>query len=238
MGLHYGIAYLQNIDFLPWWGPFYVVFFLGDWNLTSNVYAMATTYAQLHSVGFALGVVYLVLHVAGMVIHRFIPAIDMLPLSRFPMFDSPKNLWDPQQPHWAWLTDKRQAPCELMNFAFPMCRPQHVLPSEMDLLPFRHFLFGKAKPSDDELTVYTNVVVTEELQVILKRFDDEWQKGANKFNDPSTLVGMLDLVDEAKEAFQRAPRRSNPKTMLKHLGLVHEAAVFVGEGLDHPLLGA
>lgn len=218
LGLHYGIAYCQNIDFLPWWGPFYLVFLLGDMSLTTNFHAMATAYANLHSVGFALGVAYLLLHVGGMVIHRLIPTIDMLPLSRFPMFDSPKNLWDPQQPHWAWLTDKKQASGELMNFAFPMCRPQHVLPSEMDLLPFRHLLFGKAKPSDAEMTIYTNVVVTAELQAILKRFWDEWQKGPEKFKDPSTLVGMLELVDDAKDAFQRAPRRSSPKTMHKDAG--------------------
>merc|ERR1719197_1773003 len=162
----------------------------------------------MYPVGFACGIAYLFIHIAAMVIHRFIPDIDMLPLSRFPMFDSPKNLWDPSKSHWAWLTDKKQAPGELMNFAFPMCRPQHVTGSEFDMLPFRHLLFGKAKPDDVTMTVYTNVVVTDELQVILNRFFEEWHKGTDKAYDPDTLQGMLDLVDEAKATFEKVPRRS------------------------------
>merc|ERR1719440_227243 len=209
LGLHYGIAYLQNIDFIAWWGPFYVVFLVGNSYEASQIPAMAVNYAHAHPVGFALGLVYLAIHIAGMIIHRLpqFRDMDMLPLSRFPMFDSPKNLWDPSKSHWAWLTDKKQAPGELMNFAFPMCRPQHVKGSEFDMLPFRHLLFGKAKPDDVKMTVYTNVVVTSELQLILDRFWSEWQKGADKANDPETCAGMLELVDEAKAAFAKAPRR-------------------------------
>jgi hypothetical protein len=217
LGLHYGIAYLQNIDFIAWWGPFYVVFFVGgSWSMffegsshpAAQIHKMATDYAAAHPVGFALGLAYLAIHLGGMIIHRIWTSIDMLPLSRFPMFDSPKNVWDPSKPHWAWLTDKKQAPGELMNFAFPCCRPQHVLPSEMDLLPFKHFLFGKATPDDKTMTIYTNVVVTEELQSVLDRFWEEWHKGAEKANDPATCAAMLDLVDDAKAAFAKAPRRT------------------------------
>lgn len=209
LGLHYGIAYLQNIDFISWWGPFYVVFFVGNSYEASEIPTMAMNYARAYPVGFALGLTYLAIHIAGMIIHRLpmFRDMDMLPLSRFPMFDSPKNLWDPSKAHWAWLTDKKQMPGELMNFAFPMCRPQHVTGAEFDVLPFRHLLFGKAKPDDVEMTVYTNVVVTEELQVILNRFWEEWKKGADKANDPETCAGMLELVDEAKAAFAKAPRR-------------------------------
>mmetsp|Transcript_18945 Transcript_18945/g.34315 ORF Transcript_18945/g.34315 Transcript_18945/m.34315 type:complete len:548 (+) Transcript_18945:89-1732(+) len=211
LGLHYGIAYCQNIDFLPWWGPAYAVFLVSSTSRASytGMYTMemVTGYAQAYPVAFGLGLAYLAVHLAGMVIHRLIPDIDMLPLSRFPMFDSPKNLWDPSKPHWAWLTDKQQAPGELMNFAFPMCRPQHVMPSEMDRLPFRHLLFGKAKPDDVAMTVYTNVEITPQLQAILDSFWEEWQKGADKSTDPETLNGMLDLVDAAKKAFETAPRR-------------------------------
>lgn len=218
LGLHYGIAYLQNIDFIAWWGPFYVVFFVGNsyeagpFSVSykaSEIPAMAMNYAHAYPIGFALGLTYLAIHIAGMIIHRLpmFRDMDMLPLSRFPMFDSPKNLWDPSKSHWAWLTDKKQAPGELMNFAFPMCRPQHVTGSEFDVLPFRHLLFGKAKPDDVEMTVYTNVVVTGELQVILNRFWEEWKKGADKANDPETCAGMLELVDAAKAAFAKAPRR-------------------------------
>lgn len=145
-----------------------------------------------------------------MIIHRFIPSIDMLPLSRFPMFDSPKNLWDPTKPKWAWLTDKKQAPGELMNFAFPCCRPQHVLPEEMDMLPFKHLLFGKAKADDTKMTIYTNVVITESLQTCLDLFWEEWKKGAEKANDPAACANFLSIVDSAKAAFAEAPRREAP----------------------------
>lgn len=209
LGLHYGIAYCQNIDFLAWWGPFYAVFFLGNASLASQVQTAAMTYAQLYPLGFALGMAYVLIHCAGMVIHRLIPDIDMLPLSRFPMFDSPKNLWDPAKSHWAWLTDKKQASGELMNFAFPMCRPQHVLPSEIETLPFKYLLFGRPQPGDEALTVHTNVVLTDELQVILDSFGKEWQKGADKYLVSATTHGMLDLVDAAKAAFAAAPRRSS-----------------------------
>jgi hypothetical protein len=218
LGLHYGIAYLQNIDFLPWWAPFYAVFFLGDSNLLAEVPgtslpAAAKAYAELYPIGFALTLGYAAVHIAGMIIHRFIPDIDMLPLSRFPMFDSPKNLWDPARSHWAWLTEKTHAPGQLMTFAFPMCRPQCVQPSEMDSLPFKYFLFGRKTAEDAELTVYTNVIITDDLQWVLKRFAEEWSKGADKYKDPATTAGMLELVDAAKAAFARAPRRKPQQTM-------------------------
>jgi hypothetical protein len=207
LGLHYGIAYLQNIDFLAWWGPFYAVFFLTDASLCQFSTA-ADAYVRLYPGGFEVGLWYVVIHLGGMVVHRLIPDIDMLPLSRFPMFDSPKNLWDPAQPHWAWLTKKTHGSGELMTFAFPMCRPQHVLPAEIDTLPFNYLLFGKPRPDDEGLTVHTNVVVTMEVQDILDRFNKEWQKGADKYTDFATTTAMLELVDAAKKAFAAAPRRA------------------------------
>jgi hypothetical protein len=240
LGLHYGIAYLQNIDFIAWWGPFYAVFFLGNGvtqllNMSFEVTPllnMSLGYAQAYPLGYALGLGYLAVHVGGMIIHRIFPDIDMLPLSRFPMFDSPKNLWDPSKPHWAWLTDKMQAPGELMNFAFPSCRPQHVLPSEMHMLPFKHLLFGKAKPQDTGLTIYTNVVITQELRAILGRFEEEWQKGADKAQDPRACASMLELVDEAKAVFATAPRVKELKRIKSWGSSVTEPL------LDSPLLGA
>jgi hypothetical protein len=223
LGLHYGIAYLQNIDFIAWWGPFYAVFLVGNSGQASQFLSMASGYAQAYPVGFVLGLAYMTVHLGGMIIHRYFPSIDMLPLSRFPMFDSPKNLWDPSKPHWAWLTDKKQAPGELMNFAFPCCRPQHVLASEMHLLPFRHLLFGKAKPDDTTMTIHTNVIITDEMQAILNQFWEEWQKGADKANDAATCAGMLDLVDAAKEAFTKAPRQGIPEVKAGWLGSANHA---------------
>lgn len=59
------------------------------------------------------------------------------------------------------------------------------------------------------MTIYTNIAITNELQAVLDRFWDEWHKGADKANDPATCAGMLDLVDSAKEAFAKAPRRGS-----------------------------
>lgn len=233
LGLHYGIAYLQNIDFITWWGPFYVVFIVGSGEHASQIQSMASAYAHAYPVGFALGLAYLALHLGGMVFHRIFPDIDMLPLSRFPMFDSPKNLWDPSKPHWAWLTDKKQQPGELMNFAFPCCRPQHVLPSEMDLLPFRHLLFGRASPTDTTMTIHTNVEITSDLQDVLDRFWEEWQKGADKANDPATCAGTLELIDAAKAAFAKAKRRTGVGTESSSEKL---SSTESGNGLAKPLL--
>eukprot|EP00401_Gymnodinium_catenatum_P051232 CAMPEP_0117581180 /NCGR_PEP_ID=MMETSP0784-20121206/65658_1 /TAXON_ID=39447 /ORGANISM="" /LENGTH=397 /DNA_ID=CAMNT_0005381411 /DNA_START=455 /DNA_END=1648 /DNA_ORIENTATION=- len=245
LGLHYGIAYLQNIDFLPWWGPFYAVFFVGDASLASQVPAVAIAYSQFYPVGFTLGVLYLAVHIAGMVIHRFIPDIDMLPLSRFPMFDSPKNLWDPARCHWAWLTDKKHASGQLMTYAFPMARLQHVLPFEIDLLPFKYLLFGRKSPDDAQLTVHTNVAITADLQLTLQRFSEEWAKGADKYTDPETTSGMLALVDMAHEAFAKAPRRSQGIDAVHKLGdwgIVYPYVtqpLFAGpESMQQPLLAA
>lgn len=51
LGLHYGIAYLQNIDFIAWWGPFYVVFFVGNAEQASQFVRAASGYAQAYPVG-------------------------------------------------------------------------------------------------------------------------------------------------------------------------------------------
>eukprot|EP00928_Gymnodinium_smaydae_P033108 TRINITY_DN23809_c1_g1_i2.p1 TRINITY_DN23809_c1_g1~~TRINITY_DN23809_c1_g1_i2.p1 ORF type:complete len:393 (-),score=33.56 TRINITY_DN23809_c1_g1_i2:409-1587(-) len=215
VGLHYGIAYCQNIDFLPWWGPFYVCFLVGD--ITSSIgdiFSIARAYLSEYPYGFSLGMAYVIVHVGGMIIHRYVRNIDMLPLSRFPMFDSPKNLWDGNLTHWAWLTEKEHQPGTLMTYAFPMHgRKQYVLPSELDTLPFKYLIFGNPPAAEAPvdaarpLTVYTNVVMTDALSKVVNQMFHEWHRGPEAYKDQTATALMLDLVDRAKVAFRDAPRK-------------------------------
>jgi hypothetical protein len=245
LGLHYGIAYCQNIDFLPWWGPYYACFLFGDRTLAADIPGVVRAYAQAYPWCFGLGATYAAVHIAAMVVHRYFPGLDILPLSSFPMFSTPKNLWDASFTHWAWLTEKEHQPGTLMNFAFPMHgRKQYVLPSELDSLPFKYILFGDPRapgaPKDlaPELTVYTNVVLTEALAKVIGEMFEEWHSGPECYKDPARAARMLALVDEAKEAFRDAPRRApreKPKAAPRADLLPYRAAVVAG-GKAQPLL--
>jgi hypothetical protein len=223
LGLHYGIAYCQNIDFLPWWGPYYACFLFGDGALAADILGVGRAYAHAHPWCFGLGATYAAVHIAAMVVHRYFPGLDILPLSSFPMFSTPKNLSDGTFTHWAWLTEKEHQSGTLMNFAFPMHgRKHYVLPSELDSLPFKYLLFGDPrapgapKDSAPELTVYTNVVLTEALARVTGEMFEEWHSGPECYKDSAWAARMLALVDEAKEAFRDAPRRvpcEEPKTV-------------------------
>jgi len=215
LGLHYGIAYCQNIDFIHLWGPFYAVFFVGSEAAAADILGVAQAYWQLYPVAFCLGLLYAFIHIAGMVIHRYYPSLDILPLSRFPMFDAPKNLWDPAMNHWAWLTEKEHMPGTLMTYAFPMHgRKPYVMPEELDLLPFKYCIFGDYKApgtSVDEvrqMTIYCNVVINDRLQTAMDRMFDEWHRGAKMNEDQDAIAKMLSIVDEARAAFKECPRRT------------------------------
>ena len=113
LAIHYGIALLQNIDFLSWWGPAYA-FLLADpavralqsgacptdgasaLGLVSSVRA-ALGMAPLHA-PLALGYAGLILPVA--VLLRFFPPVNMLLLSTFPMFGVPHNVFDGAHSKW------------------------------------------------------------------------------------------------------------------------------------------
>merc|ERR550519_1770666 len=41
VGFHYGIALFQNIDFVQWWGPFYVIFLFEDASVSGNMLEVA-----------------------------------------------------------------------------------------------------------------------------------------------------------------------------------------------------
>jgi len=241
LGLHYGIAYCQNIDFLPWWGPYYACFFFGDQIVAADILGVGRAYAQANPICFGLGVAYATVHIAAMVVHRYFPGLDILPLSSFPMFSTPKNLWDGSFTHWAWLTEKEHQPGTLMNFAFPMHgRKHYVLPSELDSLPFKYLLFGDPrapgahKDLAPELTVYTNVVLTEALTRGIGEMFDEWHSGPDCYKDPARAARMLALVDEAKVAFRDAPRR----TPCEETGAKAVTPGDCGRALLHGALGA
>merc|ERR550517_562266 len=43
VGFHYGIALFQNIDFVSWWGPFYVIFLFEDPSVTVDMMKVIAT---------------------------------------------------------------------------------------------------------------------------------------------------------------------------------------------------
>ena len=105
LAFHYGIALLQNIDFVSWWAPAYA-FLLADpaaWSAGALFGAPADgldlASATAATFGAAplrasLAVAYVCVHVLAVVILRFFPQLEILPLSAFPMFGSPQNLFD------------------------------------------------------------------------------------------------------------------------------------------------
>merc|ERR1719230_634418 len=91
VGFHYGIALFQNIDFVSWWGPFYVLFLFEDVSVTSNIGAMVAGSFQGYPIATTLMLAYLGLHIMAMPYAAF-TGKEILPLSSFHMFSEPKNL--------------------------------------------------------------------------------------------------------------------------------------------------
>lgn len=119
LAFHYGIAVLQNIDFVSWWGPAYA-FLLADpaaW-AGGGLFACPADAASLTLSGSiaaafevtpmraAVCLAYVGLHVLAVVLLRFYPDVEILPFSSFPMFGQPTNLFDGRVRKWFWLSDK------------------------------------------------------------------------------------------------------------------------------------
>merc|ERR550519_424071 len=91
VGFHYGIALFQNIDFVSWWGPFYVIFLFEDSSITANMLDVVMKSFEDSPVLTTLMLSYLLLHAFGMV-YAMIFKAEILPFSSFHMFSEPKNL--------------------------------------------------------------------------------------------------------------------------------------------------
>ena len=83
----------------------------------------------------SLAILYVTIHVLAVIILRFFPSVEILPLSSFPMFGAPHNLFDRKSRKWLWLTDKPHATGTLKNYAFPFCRAHTVLVEELPNCP-------------------------------------------------------------------------------------------------------
>ena len=83
---------------------------------------------------------------ARIYISRIPPArisqVEMLPLSSFPMFGTPQNVFDRKLRKHVWLTTKPRATGTLKNYAFPFCRAHTVTVDELGQLPFDYLLLS------------------------------------------------------------------------------------------------
>merc|ERR1711907_188118 len=236
---HYGIALLQNIDFISWWSPAYA-FLLADpaaWahvdpdavTLTSSVAASL----QLAPVRTICALSYVALHLTAVVLLRFFPSVEILPFSSFPMFGAPKNLFDAGQRKHFWLSDKPHATGTLKNYAYPFCRPQTVLPEELPLLPYKYLLLSHGGHQPNVL--HTNVEVTlngeadsqdtgsdsapgtSNLRAVLTRIITlSNQKSSTFASDASAAPALLKALEDAKAAFAVTPRTPVEKTVKDH----------------------
>lgn len=166
--LHYGIAYMQNVDFLSWWVmPSYLFFVMdplirlcggvdqdngvfstdaskvcfGDLSLGTQLVSFFPTYSAWFPISLALAVLYCTLHVGFCVVLALMDR-ECLPFSAFKMFSDIKDLFHPAFGKWLWLSDKPHETGSLKNYCFPFCRPHCVTRSELPRLPFKYLLIG------------------------------------------------------------------------------------------------
>jgi len=206
ISFHYGIAYLQNVDFVSWWGPIYAFFLLdpaaapGASPELFGIMGSVRAGLELAPVRTWLALAYIVAHLVAMIILHFFPSVEMLPFSCFPMFKHTKDLFDPAFRKWLWLTGKPHATGTLKNYCFPFCRPQCVKADELDQLPFQYLLFGHS--GDSEEVMYSNFEVSSRLQSLLWRMLAEGGSGAGAFaKDPEAAGRLLGLLLEAQAEF-------------------------------------
>lgn len=224
LAFHYGIALLQNIDFLSWWGPAYA-FLLAD----PAAWAGGSLFAQpadgapvgllesaraayaIAPLRVSLAITYVLIHLLAVVALRFFPSVEVLPLSAFPMFGSPQNLFDGRIRKHFWLSDKPHATGTLKNYAFPFCRPQTVRPHEVGSLPFKYFLLSHGGLGSDDLSaepiVHTNVRLTSAMESAIGKLKSLCNQQSETFaKSADAAPSLLAALEEAKAAFAAAPR--------------------------------
>lgn len=202
VGFHYGIALFQNIDFVSWWGPFYVIFFFENAAYSHDVIGSALKSYDISSVYTMLMFSYLAIHIGGIVYASFAKT-EILPLSNFHMFSEPKNLWNPKTNKTLYLTEKPHDTGTLKNYAFPWCRPHHVTVEEFHKLPFKYLMISNKA---GEKVVAGNVKISNDMQKIIEKFNDAWEQGRECYLKSEKMNEMLKLLDSAKHEFSRASR--------------------------------
>ena len=216
LGFHYGIALLQNIDFMSWWSPAYA-FLLADpaaWSAgllnaplddsLGFIQSAQATYA-VAPLRTSLCLCYLAVHVIAVVVLRFFPSVEILPLSSFPMFGTPQNLFDASLRKNLWLTEKAHATGTLKNYAFPFCRAHTVLASELPALGFKYLLLSHG--GDQLPRLLSNIDMSPRLQAHLDRIIALGSQQADTFaTDPNAAASLLQELEMAKAAFNAVPR--------------------------------
>ena len=143
LSFHYGIALLQNIDFISWWGAAYAPFLVAPTAAPCSVFEAAGVVFARAPLCAAASCAYASAHVIATAVLRFFPGTEILPFSSFGMFSNLVDVFDGGSRKWVWITEKPHETGTLKNYACgPFCRPEHVRGDELDKLPFRHVVVG------------------------------------------------------------------------------------------------
>merc|ERR1711904_719267 len=192
LSFHYGIAMLQNVDFLSWWSPAYACFLFRFSDAAATAFELAPWRA-------ALATAYVVAHIGAHIVAR-LTTTELLPFSAFAMFSDIKNVFNAGNRKWIWLTTKPHGVGTLKNYCFPFARRPHVDVKELDQLPFKYLCFGFGGADEDVL--HSNVELSKELRLALDRIRAAGCREEDTYlSDPTAAEGMLKELDDAKAIF-------------------------------------
>jgi hypothetical protein len=233
LSLHYGIAYFQNIDFLSWWGPIYAFFLLdpaaapgSDPSLFGPIGSAQAAFALAPDCS-ALSLAFLFAQPIASLTLQLVPKLEMLPFSRFGMFDVLRDLFDPASRKVIWLSEKPHATGTLNNYTFgPHYRFPNISPDEYALLPFRYLQMNYGGNEDG--FIHANFVVDGKLRENLMKIRSEGLCGSGVWaNDPEAPDRLYAALRAAQSAFDALPQftRAIKKSLLDN-------------SIDSPLMGA
>jgi len=252
--LHLGIAYLQNIDFVSWWGPVYVFFLLDpaafcgaapwaksflnvaetscgkDFDLF-GIMGSADAAFGIAPVRTTLGLALLTVWICGtIVLHFSPPGLELLPLYRFGMFDVITDVFDPSTPNKIWLSEKRHRWGTLSNYVFGPYyrRSPNIMSAEYGLLPYRYLQMVYGGSDAEDYIIHSNFTLPDQLQHHLQKIRAELGHGVT--SDPDAPRRLYQHLRDAQVSFDSFLEED--KISRKLVSDDHRQA------LDSPLLGA
>lgn len=211
LSLHYAIAYFQNIDFVSWWGPIYAFFLLDpaaapgkDPNLYGPLGSAEAAFSTAPILS-ALSLAFVLAQPIASLTLQLVPKLEMLPFSRFGMFDVLRDLFDPASKKPVWLSEKPHATGTLNNYTFGPCyRFPHISPDEYAQLPFRYLQMNYGGNEDG--TIHANFEVEGELRECLLKIRSEGLCGPGVWaNDPEAPDRLYAALRAAQNAFDALP---------------------------------
>ncbi|CAD7927572.1 unnamed protein product [Amoebophrya sp. A120] len=152
---HYGIALLQNVDFVSWWAPVYFILLtdpaLRLYYATTelgapfpHIFDAIVAALQISPVFTSLSLLYFLTHViaAACIQSGYLhPGNEYLPYSGYAMFSEIKDLFDGAYRKAFWLTEKEHLTGTLKNYCFPLLGRRPIVTEEEVLrLPFRYMV--------------------------------------------------------------------------------------------------